>query len=185
MEFMRDLYSRTAWGLHPQLTSDDTAGGRIAWLWQQRSAIRLTSLNCKRCTGQVPQVAADTPPPTVPGGSIQSHHRESRQAVREHQLYREAEFKPFGWRAGGLPRPPRMRLVKKLSHLKAALTLHFAYYNFLPSSSVVKEKHLAWQPELQIMCGAWTNCFPRKSLHGKHLSGNWPIVPLPNSLPCR
>ena len=126
MEFMRDLYSRTAWGLHPQLTSDGWGPYRLAVAATFRDSVDFAQL--QKVYG-----------PSSPGrgGYAPPRFREAVSRVITGNPDRQYVSTSYIERQNLTLRMASRRFTrltnafsKKLSHLKAALTLHFAYYNF-------------------------------------------------------
>jgi IS1 family transposase len=126
MEFMRDLYSRTAWGLHPQLTSDGWGPYRLAVAATFRDSVDFAQL--QKVFG-----------PSSPGrgGYAPPRFREAVSRVITGNPDRQYVSTSYIERQNLTLRMASRRFTrltnafsKKLSHLKAALTLHFAYYNF-------------------------------------------------------
>jgi len=126
MEFMRDLYSRTAWGLHPQLTSDGWGPYRLAVAATFRDSVDFAQL--QKVYG-----------PSSPGrgGYAPPRFREAVSRVITGNPDRQYVSTSYIERQNLTLRMASRRFTrltnafsKKLSHLKAALTLHFAYYYF-------------------------------------------------------
>ncbi len=123
---MRDLYSRTAWGLHPQLTSDGWGPYRLAVAATFRDSVDFAQLQ-KVYGPSSPGRAGYAPPrfreavKKVVTGNSNKRHISTSYIERQNLTLRMA-----------CRRFTRLTnaFSKKLSHLRAALTLHFAYYNF-------------------------------------------------------
>jgi transposase-like protein/IS1 family transposase len=124
--FMRDVHARTAWGLHPQLTTD-------AW-GPYISAVKAT-FGQSVDFGQLQKIYGHLPPgrqgyapsrfveaiSKVVTGNPDPRHISTSYIERQNLTLRMMNR-----------RFTRLTnaFSKKLSHLKAAITLHFAYYNF-------------------------------------------------------
>jgi len=124
--FMRDLYSRTAWGLHPQLTSDGWGPYRLAVAATFRDSVDFAQL--QKVYG-----------PSSPGraGYAPPRFRESVKRVVTGNPDRRHISTSYIERQNLTLRMMSRRFTrltnafsKSLKHLKAAITLHFAYYNF-------------------------------------------------------
>jgi transposase-like protein/IS1 family transposase len=126
MQFMRDLYSRTAWGLHPQLTSDGWGPYRLAVAATFRNSVDFAQL--QKVYG-----------PSSPGrgGYAPPRFREAVSRVITGNPDRQYVSTSYIERQNLTLRMASRRFTrltnafsKKLTHLKAALALHFAFYNF-------------------------------------------------------
>jgi hypothetical protein len=124
--FMRDLYSRTAWGLHPQLTTDGWGPYRLAVAATFRDSVDFAQLqkvygpSSPGRGGYAPPRFREAVSRVVTGNPDRKHVSTSyieRQNLTLHMASRRFTRLTNAF-------------SKKLSHLKAALTLHFAYYNF-------------------------------------------------------
>jgi transposase-like protein/IS1 family transposase len=124
--FMRDLYSRTAWGLHPQLTSDGWGPYRLAVAATFRNSVDFAQLQ-KVYGPSSPGRAGYAPPRFREAVSRVITGNPDRQYVSTSYIERQnLTLRMMSRRFTRLTNA----FSKKLSHLKAALTLHFAYYNF-------------------------------------------------------
>jgi len=124
--FMRDLYSRTAWGLHPQLTSDGWGPYRLAVAATFRDSVDFAQL--QKVYG-----------PSSPGraGYAPPRFRESVKRVVTGDPDKRYISTSYIERQNLTLRMMSRRFTrltnafsKSLKHLKAAITLHFAFYNF-------------------------------------------------------
>jgi IS1 family transposase len=124
--FMRDVYGRTAWGLHPQLTTD-------AW----GPYISATKATFKESVdfGQLQKIYGHLPPGRQ--GYAPSRFVEAISKVVIGKPDPKYISTSYIERQNLTLRMMSRRFTrltnafsKKLSHLKAAVTLHFAYYNF-------------------------------------------------------
>lgn len=123
--FMRDLYARTEWGLHPQLTTDGwgpyrlgveaTFGDSVDFAQLQKVYSRLpvrTGYAPPRFLEAVSKVRTGNPDPQhISTSYIERQNLTIRMANRRFTRLTNA-------------------FSKKLTHLRAAITLHFAYYDF-------------------------------------------------------
>jgi len=122
--FMRDLYSRTAWGLHPQLTTDGWGPYRLAVEATFRESVNFAQLQKVTAVFQHGRVI-------LHHGSWRLYPRSERE-IPTSDIFRLRISSDKTLRL-------RMRMMsrrftrltnafsKKLTHLKAALTLHFAF----------------------------------------------------------
>jgi transposase-like protein/IS1 family transposase len=124
--FMRDLYGRTAWGLRPQITTDGWGPYRLAVGATFRNSVDFAQL--QKIYGHLPPGRAGYAPPRfveavskVVTGKPDPRHVSTSYIERQNLTLRMMSR-----------RFTRLTnaFSKKLSHLKAAITLHFAYYNF-------------------------------------------------------
>jgi transposase-like protein/IS1 family transposase len=125
--FMRDLYSRTAWGLHPQLTTDGWGPYRLAVDATFRESVDFAQL--QKVYGRLPEPGRQ--------GYAPSRFIEAVSKVRTGNPDRRYISTSYIERQNLTLRMMSRRFTrltnafsKKLPHLKAAITLHFAYYNF-------------------------------------------------------
>jgi transposase-like protein/IS1 family transposase len=124
--FMRDLYSRTAWGLHPQVTTDGWGPYRLAMAATFRDSADFAQLQ-KVYGPSSPGRGGYAPPrfreavSRVITGNPDKRHISTSYIERQNLTLRMMSR-----------RFTRLTnaFSKKLTHLKAAITLHFAYYNF-------------------------------------------------------
>lgn len=124
--FMRDLYSRTAWGLHPQVTTDGWGPYRLA----------MAATFCESADFAQPQKIY-APSAQGRGGYSPPRFREAMRRVvtgqpDQHHIstsYIERQNLTLRMMSRRFTRPTNA-FSKKLTNLKAAITLHFAYYNF-------------------------------------------------------
>jgi IS1 family transposase len=124
--FMRDLYSRTAWGLHPQLTSDGWGPYRLAVAATFRNSVDFAQLQ-KVYGPSSPGRAGYAPPRFREAVSRVITGNPDRKYVSTSYIERQnLTLRMMSRRFTRLTNA----FSKKLSHLKAALTLHFAFYNF-------------------------------------------------------
>lgn len=124
--FMRDLYSRTAWGLHPQLTTDGWGPYRLAVNATFRHSVDFAQL--QKVYGGIPAGRQGYAPPRfreavsrVITGNPDKQYISTSYVERQNLTLRMMSR-----------RFTRLTnaFSKSLKHLKAAITLHFAYYNF-------------------------------------------------------
>jgi IS1 family transposase/DNA-binding CsgD family transcriptional regulator len=124
--FMRDLYSRTAWGLHPQLTTDGWGPYRLAVAATFRDSVDFAQLqkvyapSAQGRGGYAPPRFREAVRRTVTG------HPDKRYISTSHIERQNLTLRMMSRRFTRLTNA----FSKKLAHLKAAITLHFAYYNF-------------------------------------------------------
>jgi transposase-like protein/IS1 family transposase len=124
--FMRDVHARTAWGLHPQLTTDAWGPYICAVKATFRQSVDFGQL--QKIYGHLPpgrqgyapsrfveaisKVVTGKPDPKhISTSSIERQNLTLRMMSRRFTRLTNA-------------------FSKKLSHLKAAITLHFGFYNF-------------------------------------------------------
>jgi len=125
--FMRDLYSRTAWGLHPQLTTDGWGPYRLAVDATFRDSVDFAQL--QKVYSRLPQPGRTgyAPPRFVEAISKVRTGNPDRRYISTSYIERQnLTLRMMSRRFTRLTNA----FSKKLSHLKAAITLHFAYYNF-------------------------------------------------------
>jgi len=124
--FMRDVYGRTAWGLHPQLTTD-------AW-GPYISAIKATFGNSVDF-GQLQKIYGHLPPGRqgyAPSRFVEAISKvvtgnpDPRYISTSYIERQNLTLRMMSRRFTRLTNA----FSKRLSHLKAAVTLHFAFYNF-------------------------------------------------------
>lgn len=124
--FMRDLYSRTAWGLHPQMTTDGWGPYRLAVAATFGDSVDFAQLqkvygpSSPGRGGYAPPrfreavsrvVTGDPDPRYISTSYIERQNLTLRMMSRRFTRLTNA-------------------FSKSLKHLKAAITLHFAFYNF-------------------------------------------------------
>jgi transposase-like protein/IS1 family transposase len=126
ISFMRDVYARTAWGLHPQLTTDGWGPYRLAVEATFRDNVDFAQL--QKIYSHLPSGRTGYAPPRfveavsrVRTGNPDPQHVSTSYIERQNLTLRMMSR-----------RFTRLTnaFSKKLSHLKAAITLHFAYYNY-------------------------------------------------------
>jgi transposase-like protein/IS1 family transposase len=125
--FMRDVYARTEWGLHPQLTTD-------AW-GPYISAVKAT-FGQSVDFGQLQKIYGRLPIPGRQGyaparfveavSKVVIGNPDPRHISTSYIERQNLTIRMMSRRFTRLTNA----FSKKLSHLKAAVTLHFAYYNF-------------------------------------------------------
>lgn len=124
--FMRDLYSRTAWGLWPQLTTDGWGPYRLAvnaTFHQSVDFAQLQKIYSSASAGS----QGYAPPRFREAVSRVITGNPDRRYVSTSYIERQnLTLRMMSRRFTRLTNA----FSKKLSHLKAAITLHFAYYNF-------------------------------------------------------
>jgi transposase-like protein/IS1 family transposase len=124
--FMRDLYSRTAWGLHPQLTTDGWGPYRLAVAATFRDSVDFAQLqkvyapSAQGRGGYAPPRFREAVRRTVTG------HPDKRYISTSYIERQNLTLRMMSRRFTRLTNA----FSKSLKHLKAAITLHFAYYNF-------------------------------------------------------
>ena len=127
INFMRDLYSRTAWGLHPQLTTDGWGPYRLAVDATFRDNVDFAQL--QKVYSRLPQSGRQgyAPPRFVEAVSKVVTGNPDRRYVSTSYIERQnLTLRMMSRRFTRLTNA----FSKRLKHLKAALTLHFAFYNF-------------------------------------------------------
>jgi transposase-like protein/IS1 family transposase len=123
--FMRDMYSRTAWGLQPQLTTDGWGPYRLAVEDTFRGFVDFAQL--VKIYGRLPQKVGYAPPKFMEAVSKVIHGNPDPRYISTSYIERQnLTIRMMNRRFTRLTNA----FSKKLSHLKAAITLHFAYYNF-------------------------------------------------------
>ena len=124
--FIRDVHARTAWGLHPQLSTD-------AW-GPYKSAVK-ASFGENVDFGQIQKIYSHIPSGRqgyAPSRFVEAISRaiignpEKRYISTSYIERQNLTLRMMSRRFTRLTNA----FSKKLSHLKAAITLHFAYYNF-------------------------------------------------------
>lgn len=124
--FMRDLYSRTAWGLHPQLTSDGWGPYRLAVGATFGDSVdfaqlqKIYSPSVQGRGGYAPPRFREAFRRVVTGDPDQRYI--STSYIERQNLTLRMMSRRFTRLTNAFS--------KSLKHLKAAITLHFAYYNF-------------------------------------------------------
>jgi transposase-like protein/IS1 family transposase len=124
--FMRDLYSRTEWGLWPQLTTDGWGPYRLAVNATFRDHVDFAQLQkvysaaSSGSQGYAPPRFREAISRVITGNPDSEHI--STSFIERQNLTLRMMSRRFTRLTNAFS--------KKLSHLKAALTLHFAYYNF-------------------------------------------------------
>lgn len=123
--FMRDLYSRTEWGLHPQLTTDGWGPYRLAVAATFRESVDFAQL--QKVYSRLPTRTGYAPPRFVEAVSKvvtgnPDHKHVSTSYIERQNLTLRMMSRRFTRLTNAFS--------KSLKHLKAALTLHFAFYNF-------------------------------------------------------
>lgn len=124
--FMRDLYSRTAWGLHPQVTTDGWGPYRLAMAATFRESADFAQLQKVYKTafagrgGYAPPRYQESIKRVVTGNPDRGHI--STSYIERQNLTLRMMSRRFTRLTNAFS--------KSLKHLKAALTLHFAFYNF-------------------------------------------------------
>ncbi len=126
INFMRDLYSRTAWGLHPQVTTDGWGPYRLAMAATFRQSADYAQLQKIYKTsfagrgGYAPPRYQESVKRVVTGNPDRDHI--STSYIERQNLTLRMMSRRFTRLTNAFS--------KSLKHLKAALTLHFAFYNF-------------------------------------------------------
>jgi transposase-like protein/IS1 family transposase len=132
--FMRDLYSRTEWGLHPQLTTDGWGPYRLAVAATFRDSVDFAQLqkvyapSAQGRGGYAPPRFREAVRRTVTGSPDPRYI--STSYIERQNLTLRMMSRRFTRLTNAFS--------KKLTHLKAAITLHFAYYNFCRVHSTLK-----------------------------------------------
>jgi len=125
--FMRDLYSRTSWGLHPQLTTDGWGPYRLAVDATFRDSVDFAQLQKVYSRLPMPGRQGYAPPRFLEAVSrVITGHPDKRYVSTSYIERQNLTLRMMSRRFTRLTNA----FSKKLSHLKAAITLHFAYYNF-------------------------------------------------------
>lgn len=125
--FMRDLYSRTAWGLHPQLTTDGWAPYRWAVDFTFKDSVDFAQL--VKMYGRTPEPGRQgyAPPKFVEAVSkVVTGNPDPRFVSTSYIERQNLSLRMMSRRFTRLTNA----FSKSLKHLKAAISLHFAYYNF-------------------------------------------------------
>jgi transposase-like protein/IS1 family transposase len=132
--FIRDVYARTAWGLHPQLSTD-------AW-GPYKSAVKATFRESVDF-GQIQKIYSHIPSGRqgyAPSRFVEAISRaiignpEKRYISTSFIERQNLTLRMMSRRFTRLTNA----FSKKLTHLQAAVTLHFAYYNFCRVHSSIK-----------------------------------------------
>jgi IS1 family transposase len=133
--FMRDLYSRTAWGLHPQLTTDGWGPYRLAVAATFRDSVDFAQLqkvyapSAQGRGGYAPPRFREAVRRTVTGQPDKRYI--STSYIERQNLTLRMMSRRFTRLTNAFS--------KSLKHLKAAITLHFAYYNFCRVHQTLKK----------------------------------------------
>jgi len=134
INFVRDLYARTAWGLRPQVTTDGWGRYRLAMAATFKGSAHFAQ--SQKVYG-----------PSSPGrdGYAPPRFREAISKVITGMPDPEHISTSYIERQNLTLRMMSRRFTrltnafsKKLTHLKAAITLHFGYYNFCRVHSSLK-----------------------------------------------
>lgn len=126
INFIRDLYSRTAWGLHPQVTTDGWGPSRLAMAATFRDSADFAQLQ-KVYGPSSPGRAGYAPPRFREAVSRVITGNPDKRYISTSYIERQnLTLRMMSRRFTRLTNA----FSKKLAHLKAAITLHFAYYNF-------------------------------------------------------
>jgi IS1 family transposase len=124
--FMRDLYSRTHWGLHPQLTTDGWGPYRLAVGATFKDSVDFAQLQ-KIYTAASSGSQGYAPPRFREAVSrVITGHPDKRHISTSYIERQNLTLRMASRRFTRLTNA----FSKSLKHLKAALTLHFSYYNF-------------------------------------------------------
>jgi len=124
--FMRDLYSRTAWGLHPQLTTDGWGPYRLAVDATFKDSVDFAQLQKVYSHVQVGRQGYAPPRFVETVTKVVTGNPEKRHISTSYIERQNLTLRMMSRRFTRLTNA----FSKKLTHLKAALTLHFAFYNF-------------------------------------------------------
>lgn len=135
INFMRDLYGRTAWGLHPQVTTDGWGPYRLAMAATFRDRADFAQLQKIYAPSAIGR-----------GGYAPPRFREAKRRVITGDPDQRYISTSYIERQNLTLRMMSRRFTrltnafsKKLTHLKAALTLHFAYYNLCRNHMSLKK----------------------------------------------
>ena len=124
--FMRDLYSRTAWGLRPQVTTDGWGPYRLAMAATFRDNADFAQLQKVYKSayvgrgGYAPPRFSEAVSRVITGNPDGEHV--STSFIERQNLTLRMMSRRFTRLTNAFS--------KSLKHLKAALTIHFAFYNF-------------------------------------------------------
>jgi transposase-like protein/IS1 family transposase len=125
INFMRDVYARTEWGLRPQLTTDGWGPYRLAVEATFRQSVDFAQL--QKVYSRLPMRTGYAPPRFVEAISkVRTGNPDKRHISTSYIERQNLTLRMMSRRFTRLTNA----FSKKLSHLKAAITLHFAYYNF-------------------------------------------------------
>jgi transposase-like protein len=133
ISFMRDVYGRTEWGLHPQLTTDGWGPYRLAVEATFRQSVDFAQL--QKVYSRLPMRTGYAPPRFVEAISkVRTGNPDKRHISTSYIERQNLTLRMMNRRFTRLTNA----FSKKLTHLKAAITLHFAYYNFCRVHSSIK-----------------------------------------------
>jgi len=134
--FMRDLYGRTAWGLRPQLTTDGWGPYRLAVGATFRQSVNFAQLQKMYSRLPIPGRAGYAPPRFVEAVSKVVTGNPDPMFISTSFIERQnLTLRMMSRRFTRLTNA----FSKSLKHLKAAITLHFAYYNFCRVHQTLKQ----------------------------------------------
>lgn len=133
--FMREMYSRTAWGLHPQLTTDGWGPYRLAVAATFKDSVDFAQLQKVYSPSSIGRGGYAPPRFREAVSRVVTGHPDKRYISTSYIERQNLTLRMMSRRFTRLTNA----FSKKLSHLKAAITLHFAYYNFCRIHQTLKQ----------------------------------------------